>query len=95
MFTWVYLVVGVAAGLITYKTLMARSDSQALVGSLLAGVLWYIWAQASWTVETASAGEVVTSSYPELAIVGYVAAVAMAGAAVLAAVETLDLNINW
>lgn len=62
----------------------------ALTGSLAAAIMWFVWANASWNVEiTTGASEPVTTSYPTLAIVGYVAMLGMAMAAIIAGVEEI------
>ena len=83
MYVAVFAVAALASG---YAAVRPR---RALIPSLVAAILWLVWANASYTVEAVSGGEVTTMSHPTLAIVGYVAGAVMLGFAVISAVSEL------
>lgn len=81
-----YVVLFVAVSALSAVSLMKYKF--ALPGSLVSAVLWFVWANASWSVEVVDGG-VETFSYPTLAVIGYLAMLGMAASALIAGVEEL------
>lgn len=92
----VYLVLGVAALLVTVGTIaggrqQALSSEAGLVGSAAAIAMWAIFAINSFAVEVVTdSGEFVTSEYRSLAVLGMAGAAISVVVLIQAALQQLD-----